>query len=171
MTIGERIKSLRKRHGLTQKEFAERISVSSRTICRYEKGEAKPAMKMVDRILQEFGESIIIGEATVEDAAAVAMKVYISTHLSTAALHEQLYEEAVELAKEAAKISRILRGENPARTTLEEASRRLIEEYADVQISADILGLSLDQATYDRKLERWYKLLKEAEDAKDKPEE
>lgn len=35
------------------------------------------------------------------------------------AMHEQLAEEATELAKEALKMARILRGENPTPVTME----------------------------------------------------
>lgn len=55
MTIGERIKKLRKSLKLTQKEFAERAKISSASqICDFEKGLRSPSSKTIIRIAKAF---------------------------------------------------------------------------------------------------------------------
>lgn len=72
-----------------------------------------------------------------------------------AALYEQLAEEAVELAKEAIKMGRVIRAENPTPVTEEVALKRLTEEYTDVRVVADILKLEPDENLYTDKNQRW----------------
>jgi len=56
MSLGERIKKLRKRLGLTQKEFAGRVAgkVDYTYIGRMERGEQYPSLKMLERIGKAF---------------------------------------------------------------------------------------------------------------------
>lgn len=56
MSIGERLKSLRKKLGLTQKEFANRIKgkVDYTYIGKVERGEQYPSVKMLERIGKSF---------------------------------------------------------------------------------------------------------------------
>ena len=81
---------------------------------------------------------------------------------------EQLDEEAAELSAIASKCARILRGDNPARMTYEEAEAKAIEEIADVFNAIDVLdtGLVYENGmhyllTYAKrkmfpKMKRWY---------------
>ncbi len=57
MNLGERIKKLRKRLGLTQKEFAGRVvgKVDYTYIGRMERGEQYPSLKMLEKIGKAFG--------------------------------------------------------------------------------------------------------------------
>jgi len=56
MSLGERIKKLRKRLSLTQKEFAGRVAgkVDYTYIGRMERGEQYPSLKMLERIGKAF---------------------------------------------------------------------------------------------------------------------
>jgi transcriptional regulator with XRE-family HTH domain len=56
MRIGERIRRLRKRLGLTQKKFAGRVAgkVDYTYIGKMERGEQYPSLKMLERIGQAF---------------------------------------------------------------------------------------------------------------------
>ena len=81
---------------------------------------------------------------------------------SEAALAECLAEEAVELAHAAMKYARILREESPTPVKVEDIIEHLEEEYADVRLTADVLGIELDANIYSQKLERWYNRLREA---------
>ncbi len=56
MRLGERIRTLRKRLGLTQKEFAGRVAgkVDYTYIGKMERGEQYPSLKMLKRIGQAF---------------------------------------------------------------------------------------------------------------------
>lgn len=55
MTFGEKVQALRRREGWTQKELAERLGVSMRTIVSYERGESYPKQRGVyDRLSELF---------------------------------------------------------------------------------------------------------------------
>ena len=57
MTIGERIRKLRRSLDLTQKEFAERLGVKANTIGTYEIGRNAPIDAVINLICREFGVS------------------------------------------------------------------------------------------------------------------
>ena len=78
--------------------------------------------------------------------------------IGEAALYEQLAEEAAELAQAALKMARILRDENPTPVSIEEAQMNLKEEYTDVILTSDMLGMrSPMRELYISKAERWAK--------------
>lgn len=52
--MNERIKSLRKELGLTQKGFAEKIKVAPNSIARYELGDRNPSDAIINSICREF---------------------------------------------------------------------------------------------------------------------
>ena len=93
-------------------------------------------------------------------------KIY--DRIGKAAAWEQLDEEAAELSAIASKCARILRGENPARMTYEEAEAKAIEEIADVFNALDVLDtglgyggetpclLTIAKRKKFPKMERWY---------------
>ena len=54
MTLGERIKSLRKSHNLSQVEFGKRIGVSGATISTSESGKTVPDEQTIRAICSEF---------------------------------------------------------------------------------------------------------------------
>ena len=85
----------------------------------------------------------------------------ISSLIKTVTLLDQLAEEATELAHAALKASRILRAENPTPVTLHEAESMVIEEWTDLCLVADVIGLNLDEDIYDAKLNRWTARLNE----------
>lgn len=57
-TIGERIKGIRKRSGLTQRQLAERMSVSPSMIGQYEAGFRRPKMETLERIARALDVSV-----------------------------------------------------------------------------------------------------------------
>lgn len=75
--------------------------------------------------------------------------------IGEAAMLEQLAEESTELAKAALKKARIIRGENPTPISLDDANDNLQEEYTDVMICAEELGLEKDQMIEDYKHHRF----------------
>ena len=85
----------------------------------------------------------------------------ISSKYETKTLLDQLAEEATELAHAALKASRIMRGENPTPVTLRDAEAMVTEEWTDLCLVADVIGLSLDEDIYDGKLNRWEHRLSE----------
>ena len=56
MNLGERVKKVRKRLGLTQKEFAERVEgkIDYTYIGKIERGQQYPSLKMLERIGKAF---------------------------------------------------------------------------------------------------------------------
>jgi hypothetical protein len=85
----------------------------------------------------------------------------ISSLTKTVTLLDQLAEECTELAHAALKASRILRAENPTPVTPHEAESMVIEEWTDLCLVADVIGLNLDEDIYDAKLKRWQSRLSE----------
>jgi len=56
MTLGQRMRKIRKRLGLTQKEFAERVEgkIDYTYIGKIERGQQYPSLKMLERIGKAF---------------------------------------------------------------------------------------------------------------------
>jgi NTP pyrophosphatase (non-canonical NTP hydrolase) len=80
------------------------------------------------------------------------------------AICEQLAEECAELAQASIKMSRHLRGENPARISEDEIRSSLREEYNDVLLCIALLEYSYPDCCLDidqvkRKIARWAKYL------------
>lgn len=59
MKIGNRIRDLRKKSGLTMKELAKRTGISYATIHRIEKGAQSPSVAVLSDIAHELGQPII----------------------------------------------------------------------------------------------------------------
>ncbi len=54
MTLGERVRKLRKLKGLTQQEFADRIGIKRNSVATYEIGQSEPIGAVVSLICREF---------------------------------------------------------------------------------------------------------------------
>lgn len=54
LTVGQRIKNLRKRKTLTQQELADAIFVNIRSIQNYEKDQSKPLHGILEKLAQFF---------------------------------------------------------------------------------------------------------------------
>lgn len=95
--------------------------------------------------------------------------VWIGERVGRRVLLELLAEECAELAQAALKCVRAEYGarENPTPMTREEAQELLLEEYGDVVLVADVLGLRLDVEGYVRKLGRWRRRLDDGEEGVD----
>ncbi len=79
------------------------------------------------------------------------------------ALLEGLAEEAVELAKEALKLARILRGENPTPADEETTRAAMHLERVDLEIYLDILDIPFDPRAYYSKKCRMKERIREAD--------
>ena len=55
MTVGERVKEVRKENGLSQEEFAHKLNVALSTVNRWELNKAKPSVKAM-RAIKSFCE-------------------------------------------------------------------------------------------------------------------
>lgn len=58
MNIGRKIKLLRQKRDLTQKQVAERLCVSPQAISKWENGANAPDISLIPRIASLFGVSI-----------------------------------------------------------------------------------------------------------------
>ncbi len=56
--LGEKLKELRAKHGLTQATFAEIFNISSGTIAMWETGKRTPDIEMLNRIAEYFGVTL-----------------------------------------------------------------------------------------------------------------
>lgn len=92
---------------------------------------------------------------------------YIGEHLTEAAMYGQLAEEAAELAAAAAKMARILRGENPTPVTAEIQKEEVINEYGDVLNCIDVLQLESDSTIRHYKKIRWQGRIVDMQDRED----
>lgn len=54
MNVGERIKELRIKHGLTQKQLAEKAEISNSYLCDIEVGRTNPSLKTLEKICKAF---------------------------------------------------------------------------------------------------------------------
>ncbi len=57
MSIGDNIRTARKKAGISQKELAERLSVYQKDISRWENGERTPTLEVFTNICRELGAS------------------------------------------------------------------------------------------------------------------
>ena len=58
MTLGERLKQLRKEAGLTQEELAKKVGLKKQNISRYENSHVEPNIRTAKRIADALGVSI-----------------------------------------------------------------------------------------------------------------
>jgi transcriptional regulator with XRE-family HTH domain len=56
--VSEKLRTIRKKNGLTQAELARRVGVSRSYINKIENGEAKPSLALLERIASILGVSI-----------------------------------------------------------------------------------------------------------------
>lgn len=53
--LADDIYEIRRKHNLTQREFAARLGCSVNFVCMVERGKAKPSIKFLNAIGDEFG--------------------------------------------------------------------------------------------------------------------
>ena len=75
--------------------------------------------------------------------------------VSMPALYAMLAEEAAELAHAACKAFRYTEGSNPTPLSSDDIYDMLIEEFSDVALIADILGIRPDEDIMQAKMQRW----------------
>lgn len=91
----------------------------------------------------------------------------IVNNVSARSLFEMLAEEATELAQAALKVIRTLEGsDNPTPVHFYEAMNNLEEELTDVKLSADLLGIDIQNDVYLKKVYRWKERIEEYEKSK-----
>ena len=79
-TIGSFIAALRKAHGLTQQDVADRLNVSNKTVSKWERDESSPDLGLIPAIAEMYGvtcDEILLGQRSASDGggAGQAAKV------------------------------------------------------------------------------------------------
>ena len=72
-TIGGFISALRKANGMTQKELANRLNVSDKTVSRWERDDGAPDLSIIPAIAEIFGvtcDELLRGERRYQRAHA-----------------------------------------------------------------------------------------------------
>lgn len=90
--IGEFIAQLRKEQGLTQKELAERVNVSDKTISKWECGNGLPEMSSIPVLCQVLGISInelLSGERLEQEGYTEKAEENIMTLMQESAEHKK----------------------------------------------------------------------------------
>lgn len=91
--------------------------------------------------------------------------LFVREHLSLASQFGQLVEECTELAHAAAKMQRILIGENPTPVTEKEAMGKVMEEICDLYSALEVLKLDVNlkyEGIRKKKMARWVERIKKA---------
>lgn len=100
MTIGEKIKELRREHGMTQDKLAAYLKISSQSISKWENNNAMPDISLVVPIANFFG--VTIDELFDRDAESEAAEVEAYFEKSERLVNGGYLEEDLELWEEAA---------------------------------------------------------------------
>jgi transcriptional regulator with XRE-family HTH domain len=58
MTVGQRIRKIRKEKDWTQRDLGQRTGIDHRNLTRYETGAVKPSIKVLERIASAFEISV-----------------------------------------------------------------------------------------------------------------
>lgn len=66
MTAGELLRSVRRRHGLTQRQLADRARTSQAAISRIERGTVSPTVDTLATLLDLMGEELDLGAAAID---------------------------------------------------------------------------------------------------------
>lgn len=89
--------------------------------------------------------------------------LFVREHLSRASQFGQIVEEATELAHAAAKMQRILIGDNPTPVTEKEAIAKVMEEICDLYSALEVLKLDVNpkyEQMRKKKMARWVERIK-----------
>lgn len=103
----------------------------------------------------EDDEDNIVSTATLDLCPEIQ---FVREHLSRASQFGQLVEECTELAHAAAKMQRILIGENPTPVTEKEAMSKVMEEICDLYSALEVLKLDANlkyEGIRKKKMVRW----------------
>lgn len=140
MTVGEKIKAIRKSEGLTLRDIGEKMGVSYQVIQYYEADKMNHTIKSLRKIAKALGVPVSalipIDRDSVPDESPLAKIRTIADHYGYAKQSRQCIEECSELIQALCKRERKLgdcslseSAESPERTAI-------IGELADVLITA-----------------------------------
>lgn len=82
MTVGEKIKELRKKSGISQEQLAEAVHVSRQTISSWEKGQKLPTKKNIEKVVVFFNikeDYFFSGEENYLDSVLTSKEIVQNT--------------------------------------------------------------------------------------------
>jgi len=91
--INERIKELREKSGIKQKELAEKLKVSATIISAYEKGKRMPSRKMVEKIAKFFNVSTDYLLGNTDDPTLSSLKEIVKSFIGESKQKEKHLEK------------------------------------------------------------------------------
>lgn len=108
MDIGNKIKLLRQKYGITQEQLGEKIGVSAQSISKWETGITMPDITLLPILSCEFGVTIdeLFDLTTEQKLQRIENRLDIEENLSDDAFHE--YENILKVQLEESKDRRIL---------------------------------------------------------------
>ena len=99
MTFQERLKQLRKEHGMTQMQLAEKLGVAGGTVAMWETGKRTPNFEMVDNICDLFDRRIDYVMGSSDDKTPYHMTEEEQIDCALAQVEEDLTEYALKYAR------------------------------------------------------------------------
>ena len=99
MTFQERLKQLRKEHGMTQVKLAEKLGVASGTVAMWETGKRSPNFDMIDNICALFDRRIDYVMGSSDDQTPYHMSEEEETDPSLSQVEDDLTEYALKYAR------------------------------------------------------------------------
>lgn len=96
---GKRIQQLRKQHGWTQKDLAEKIQVSDKAVSKWERGLNYPDIALLEPLAQTLGTTVmeLLGIADASESEKVENITALSVE-ETARLRKELRDRALTIA-------------------------------------------------------------------------
>lgn len=101
--FGERLKELRKESELTQKELADKLSISSSAVAMYERGNREPSFEIMEEIADLFNVDMnfLLGKSQERNATQINIKISAGgENEQKESLADIEHQEAVEKAAE-----------------------------------------------------------------------
>lgn len=101
-TIGSLIAALRRNAGMTQRELAERLNVSDKSVSRWERGESMPDLALIPLIAELFGvtsDELLRGQLRPDGGQTGSQAPAISSGSQTRAQNRRLLEIALSRCK------------------------------------------------------------------------
>lgn len=162
MTIGERIKKVRRSTDLTQQEFADRIGSKRNTVATYEMGRSAPSAAVLSLIGREFNVSETWlrtgdGEMFIQQSKEDELKTAVDKLLSgeTSEFKQRLVKVLASLKEEQwvfleEKLEEILGAkaqvQEPEPLTIEQEARAEAERYYQELVKEKKLALQASSA-------------------------
>jgi transcriptional regulator with XRE-family HTH domain len=99
MTLGERIKQLRKQNGLTQVDLANQLDVTKGTVSTWETNSRKPNFETLEQICEMFRVSMDYLMGRSDDATPLMISGDELESLALSSVEEDLTEYALKYAR------------------------------------------------------------------------